>query len=291
VRTSLPSGRWHQVPCRYPDLSTDPVLRGAIRWTLERVLEELGLVDGDDRVALGLGHEATRLLDQLRDVARVYPRPELIARMSEGDLLVAQTVRSGLEAIGWVRDERGLGGGRQMDGLAWSLPLDQLWEDHVAAKVQERVRQEGGVLRLGRNGATVTPLHWSNRSHRSLGHLVPDIVVTRRDFVWIVDAKYKSHFAEIDESGWRQLGDDILPFSPRPCARSWQNSRKGIRRPRRSPPSRSNVSERRLLGLPTAVDGHSTIPQRRRPEQFVRLPLHAPDAPGGLTRSIGRSLQ
>jgi 5-methylcytosine-specific restriction endonuclease McrBC regulatory subunit McrC len=209
VRTSLPSGRWHHVPCRYPDLSTDPLLRGAIRWTLERVLEELGVVGGDDRVALGLRHEAVRLLDRLRDVARVYPRPAMIARMSGGDPLVAETVRSGLEAIGWVRDERGLGGGRQMDGLAWALPLDQLWEDHVAAKVRERVRQEGGVLRLGRRGETVTPLHWSDSSHGSLGHLVPDIVVRRRDSVWIVDAKYKAHFAEIDESGWRQMADEI----------------------------------------------------------------------------------
>ena len=45
-----------------------PVLRGAIRWTLERVLEELGLVGGDDRVALGLRVDASRLLEQLRDV-------------------------------------------------------------------------------------------------------------------------------------------------------------------------------------------------------------------------------
>ena len=96
-----------------------------------------------------------------------------------------------------------------MDGLAWSLPLDRLWEDHVAARVQEQVRQEGGVLRLGRRGETVTPLHWSDPSHRSLGHLVPDVVVTRRSSVWIVDAKYKSHFAEIDEGGWRQMADEI----------------------------------------------------------------------------------
>ncbi len=209
LRTSLPSGRWHQVPCRFPDLSTDPVLRGAIRWTLERVLEELGLVAGDDRVALLLRNDAMRLLEQLADVARVYPRAELISRMSGGDPLLAQTVRSGLEAIGWVRDDRGLGGGRQMDGLAWSLPLDRLWEDHVARKVQEQVRQEGGVLRLGRRGETVTPLHWSDPTHRSLGHLVPDMVVTRRSSVWIVDAKYKSHFAEIDEGGWRQMADEI----------------------------------------------------------------------------------
>src|SRR5436190_690319 len=67
LRTSLPSGRWHQVPCRFPDLSTDPILRGAIRWTLERVLEELGLVAGADRVALGLRTDAMRLLEQLVD--------------------------------------------------------------------------------------------------------------------------------------------------------------------------------------------------------------------------------
>jgi len=156
-----------------------------------------------------LRSDAMRLLEQLADVARVYPRAELISRMCGGDPLLAQTVRSGLEAIGWVRDERGLGGGRQMDGLAWSLPLDRLWEDHVARKVQEQVRQEGGVLRLGRRGETVTPLHWSDPTHRSLGHLVPDMVVTRRSSVWIVDAKYKSHFAEIDEGGWRQMADEI----------------------------------------------------------------------------------
>ncbi len=209
LRASLPRGEWHHVPCRYPDLSTDPILRGAIRWTLERVVEELGIVAGDDRVALGLRADARRLLDALGDVTRVYPRPELISRLAGGDPLLAHTVRSGLEAIGWVRDERGLGGGRQMDGLAWSLPLEQLWEDYVSAQVRERVRQEGGVLRLGRRGETVTPLHWSDPTHRSMGHLVPDIVVTRASSVWIVDAKYKAHFAEIDENGWRQMADEI----------------------------------------------------------------------------------
>jgi 5-methylcytosine-specific restriction endonuclease McrBC regulatory subunit McrC len=62
---------------------------------------------------------------------------------------------------------------------------------------------------VGRLGETVTPLHWTDPSHRSLGHLVPDIAVTRERGVWIIDAKYKSHFAEIDESGWRRMADDI----------------------------------------------------------------------------------
>ena len=127
--------------------------------------------------------------------------------MSGGDPLLAQTVRSGLEAIGWVRDERGLGGGRQMDGLAWSFPLDQLWEDYVAAKVQDGFA-EGGVcgwnIRRNSHAAPMVgssaSVPWSSGArHRRY----------RRSSVWIVDAKYKSHFAEIDESGWRRMADEI----------------------------------------------------------------------------------
>jgi 5-methylcytosine-specific restriction endonuclease McrBC regulatory subunit McrC len=129
--------------------------------------------------------------------------------MAGNDPLLQGAVRSGLEAIGWVRDERGLGGGRLMDGLAWTLSLERLWEDYVAARVSERVRAEGGVLRRGRKGETTTALHWSDPSLRTLGHLVPDIVVTRGRSAWVVDAKYKSHFAEIDEDGWRRMAEDI----------------------------------------------------------------------------------
>jgi hypothetical protein len=209
LRESLATGQWHHVPSRFPDLTADPLLRGAVRWTLERVLQDLIVAGGDDRVALALAANARRLLELLIDVVPVYPRPELVRRTGDSDALLERAVKSGLEAIGWVRDERGLGGGRQMDGLAWSLPLERLWEDYVARLVAEEVRHEGGVLRTGRKGETVAPLHWSDASLRTLGHLVPDIVVTRASSVWIVDAKYKAHFADIDEAGWRRMADDI----------------------------------------------------------------------------------
>jgi McrBC 5-methylcytosine restriction system component len=209
IRQSIPTGRWHHVPSRFPDLSSDPLLRGAVRWTLERVLQELVLVGGEDRITTDLERDAHRLLDRVHDVPCVYPRPELIRRMAGSDSLLEETLRSGLDAIGWVRDERGLGGGRQMDGLAWSMALDRLWEYHVEAHVRNEVRRSGGILRAGRMGETLTPLHWSDPSHRSIGHLVPDIVVTRGETVWIIDAKYKSHFAEIDENGWRRMADEI----------------------------------------------------------------------------------
>jgi 5-methylcytosine-specific restriction endonuclease McrBC regulatory subunit McrC len=41
-----------------------------------------------------------------------------------------------------------------------------------------------------------------------MGHLVPDIVVTYGARVDVVDAKYKAHFAELDEHGWRAFTED-----------------------------------------------------------------------------------
>jgi hypothetical protein len=209
LRESLPSGRWHQVPCRFPDLSTDPVLKGAIRWTLQRILEELVRVGGTDLVATRLRGDAQRLLDSLQGVVPLYPRQEVLHRVISRDPTLELALRSGLQAIGWVRDERGLGGGRQTDGLAWALPLDRLWEQHVAGHVQARVRTEGGTLFTGDRGQTTVPLRWSSSVHRSLSSLVPDIVVQRQRSVWIVDAKYKAHMAELDDAGWRRMGEEM----------------------------------------------------------------------------------
>ena len=53
------------------------------------------------------------------------------------------------------------------------------------------------------------PLHWSDPSLRSLGHLVPDVILRRHDEVRVFDAKYKAHFAELDESGWLRVAEQV----------------------------------------------------------------------------------
>ena len=118
-------------------------------------------------------------------------------------------LRNGLEALGWVVDERGLGGGREMDGLAWSMRLDELWERYVEAAVRREVAATGGSIRVGRKRETVFPLEWTDPSHRSMGQLIPDIVVFRGNSVHIVDAKYKAHLAELDEHGWHRFTTDV----------------------------------------------------------------------------------
>jgi len=44
---------------------------------------------------------------------------------------LGEALRRGIEAIAWIVDERGLGGGNERDGLAWVLPLEKLWESYV----------------------------------------------------------------------------------------------------------------------------------------------------------------
>jgi hypothetical protein len=206
---SLARGSWDALPCRFPDLSADPRLRRILRWTLERIRHDLVRVGAQDTIALVLAQLAQRLIEELGSIVPLQPRRDELLRLSAGNGLLDVAVRRGLEAIGWVVDERGLGGGRELDGLAWQLPLDVLWESYVESIVRGRTAQTGGDVRVARLRGTVFPLHWTDPSHRSLGHLAPDVVVRRGRTVHIYDAKYKAHFAELDEHGWRRFTDDI----------------------------------------------------------------------------------
>ncbi len=208
VSTSLARGRWADLPCRFPELATDPLLRRMARWGLERVRTDLALIGGHDPVARVLVAVADDLLRRVADVAPLVPRRADLDRLPGGDGLLGVALRRGLEALGWVADERGLGGGREMDGLAWTLPLPELWENYVESIVRREAALEGGIVRVGRRRETVFPVEWSDPSHRSLGHLVPDIVVFRGSVVHVVDAKYKAHLAELDEHGWYRFTDD-----------------------------------------------------------------------------------
>ena len=208
VSESLATGRWADLPCRFPELATDPLLRRMARWGLERVRTELALVGGRDPIARMLVALADDLLFRVRDVLPLAPRRTDLDRMATSDRLLGGVLRRGLEALGWVVEERGLGGGREMDGLSWTLPLSDLWEHYVEGLVRREAALVGGSVRVGRRRETIVPIDWSDPSHRSLGHLVPDIVVFTRSAVHVIDAKYKAHMAELDEHGWQRFTED-----------------------------------------------------------------------------------
>lgn len=208
ISESLARGRWAELPCRYPELAMDPILRRMVRWGLERVRTDLVAVGGQDPVARFLVATVDDLIFRVRDVLPFNPRRSDLERAAMNDGLVGTALRRGIEALSWISEERGLGGGREMDGLAWNLSLPDLWEHYVEALIRREASIVGGSVRVGRKRETVFPIEWSDPSHRSLGHLVPDIVVFHAGSVHVIDAKYKAHLAELDEQGWQRFTDD-----------------------------------------------------------------------------------
>lgn len=192
ARRQVPVGRWTSLPCEFSDLADDPDLMAAVRWTL------------------------VRLVDDLRPFAASIPGRLLTERaralqhdIGEGPLRRPSTtvgpvfegfVADALEAMGWVADERGLGGARALDGLAWDLEVADVWEAWVrgfanALAPQLGLRQPGLV-------ETRRPLRWEG-GVASMGSLAPDVgLIGDHRVVWI-DAKYKAHLSLLARHGWR----------------------------------------------------------------------------------------
>src|SRR5262249_1455296 len=69
-------------------------------------------------------------------------------------------------------------------------------------------RMRGATIRVGRLSETTLPIRWRQSPYRSLSQLVPDLVLQRGRDIHVVDAKYKAHFTDLDERGWREFQDD-----------------------------------------------------------------------------------
>jgi hypothetical protein len=199
ARRALPTGRWTSFQCSYSELSNDPELVAALRWTLRRVRQDLE--PAVDFVV------ARQLVDRIEDLLRALGlgparRPGL------GELappsIAPEWLRLAVEAMTWVRDERGLGGARSLDGLPWSLPVNSLWEAWVEAFLHSLALRLGGRLFTGREGSTSRPLVW--RTHiRSLGHLAPDFLLELPGRTVWIDAKYKDHLRRMTVQDWSAL--------------------------------------------------------------------------------------
>ena len=73
ISESLATGRWANLPCRFPALASDPLLRRMARWALERVRTDLALMGGRELVARTLIAVADELLQLVRDVLPLAP--------------------------------------------------------------------------------------------------------------------------------------------------------------------------------------------------------------------------
>ena len=64
-------------------------------------------------------------------------------------------------------------------------------------------------MRSGRLRQTVAPLLWEPPYLGSQRYLLPDLILERGDTTLIVDAKYKTHWEEMQERRWGELEDEL----------------------------------------------------------------------------------
>jgi len=194
ARRSVPTGRWTQLPCRFPDPDDDPELLAAVRWTLGRLEDEL--------VHAQEAQPARHLLAKVAELqARAGPgvqrRPSMWDSPGTSGWLA-----DAVQAMGWVAEERGLGGAKSLDGLSWDLVVDEVWEAWVDTFLAELAPRCGFVPM--RRGRTRRRLNW-HTSTASMGSLVPDAGMRGPGRLVWVDAKYKAHLQLIARRGWAGL--------------------------------------------------------------------------------------
>ncbi len=97
-----------------------------MRWTLSRPEEDL-LTVAWALPARTLLRRAAEIRTHTGPGARRRPPPWWTAPGA------SEWVAAAIEGLTWVAEERALGGARTLDGLAWDLSVDTVWEAWIAA--------------------------------------------------------------------------------------------------------------------------------------------------------------
>ncbi|MBI3726263.1 hypothetical protein HY251_20245 [bacterium] len=198
ARHSVPLGRWTRLTCHFTEPTDDPALMAAVRWTLGRLGDELA-PRTESEASRFLRERITTLLQAVGPGPVLRPGPELAAGSLDAWLA------EGLEAMTWVAEERGLGGSRSLDGLAWDLAVDAVWEAWVRRFASDLAPRLG--LSAPRGEARVR-LHWRG-SLASMGSLAPDAALRGLGRTVWLDAKYKTHLTLLARHGWSGLGEAV----------------------------------------------------------------------------------
>lgn len=198
ARRQVPTGQWANLPCRFSDLSDDPDLMAAVRWTLRRLDDDLSS-DSITGPARALRRRIDTLLLQAGEGPASRPQSD---RAGAFDAWVADAV----EAMGWIAEERGLGGARALDGLAWDLVVAELWEQWVRSFTRDLAPRLGLVAPP--ETEVRRPLRWDG-SIVSMGSLAPDVGLFGAERTVWLDAKYKAHLTLLGRHGWAGLGERV----------------------------------------------------------------------------------
>jgi hypothetical protein len=198
ARRQVPVGRWASLPCEFSDLADDPDLMAAVRWTLTRIADDLR-----PHASIGVGRRLTERIRLMQADIGEGPRRRPASTFAP---VLEAYLADALEAMGWVADERGLGGARALDGLAWDLEVAEVWEAWIRSFASLLAPQLG--LRPPGAGQHRRPLRWEGNLS-SMGSLAPDVgLIGDQRVVWL-DAKYKAHLTLLARHGWGGVSELI----------------------------------------------------------------------------------
>jgi hypothetical protein len=204
----VPRARLLDVPCRYPELRDDRELKGAIRLALERQLRSLETQREQGGFVHRLILMGEQLLSRVRAVPVYAPAGAVMEHWLHRPLHGADWL-DGLQAIEWTLEERGLAGVSDLEGIPWTMSMDQFFEAWVETMLRLVATHIGGRLKVGRNRETTTPLTWEPPYLGSQKSLVPDLWLEWEGCTLIVDAKYKRHWEELQLGTWSSVAETL----------------------------------------------------------------------------------
>lgn len=204
----IASGKFTSIPCSFPDLRDDSMLKGAIRFALEKHLQSL-------QTQREHGSFVHRLIEYcLQLIQRVINTPARLPSRLIFDIWLQRPMRysaflEGVQAIEWTAEERGLAGLSDLEGIPWMMSMDTFFEAWLETVFQIVARQTGATQSVGRLRQTVHPIAWERPHLGSQKSLIPDLWLEWTDTTMIVDAKYKRHFQELQQLHWNDIEGQI----------------------------------------------------------------------------------
>lgn len=205
---SLRHAKFLSIPCTFPDLREDRLLKGAIRHTIERQLRALETQKEHGAFVHRLIEFGQQLLQRVWATPAYVPSSKMLTSWLQRPMR-SEPFIDGLQAIEWTVDERGLAGLSDLEGIPWTMPMDQFFEAWIETVFRMVAQRTGGQMRVGRKRETVHAVSWEPPYLGSQKSLVPDIWVEWESTTLIVDAKYKRHWEELQQRPWANVEEEL----------------------------------------------------------------------------------
>jgi hypothetical protein len=205
---NLRHAKFLSLPCTFPDLRDDRLLKGAVRHTVERQLRALETQKEHGAFVHRLIEFAQQLLRRVQAVPVYVPSSTTMSSWLQRPMRTEQFI-DGVQAIEWTIDERGLAGLSDLEGIPWTMPMDAFFEAWIETVFRVVAQRTGGQMRVGRKRETVHPVNWDPPYLGSQKSLVPDIWLEWESATLIIDAKYKRHWEELQQRSWSNMEAEL----------------------------------------------------------------------------------